>query len=91
MRVLEDLGFIRIKPSGNQPYGFVLLVHPAKVVEELLAKKLVPQDWLDSYNVRQIETKEKTLEERKQSAVEAAGKVVSINSKGKKIATSKAG
>jgi hypothetical protein len=77
MRILERLGFIKIKPAGNQIYGYVLLVHPAKVIEELQAKGKLPPDWLDSYNVRQIETKEKTLEERRQSR-EAAAKVINI-------------
>lgn len=77
MRILEELGFIKIKPAGNQTYGYVLLVHPAKVIEELQAQGKVAPDWLDSYNVRQIETREKTLEERRQSR-EAAVKVVHI-------------
>ncbi len=77
MRILEDLGFIKIKPAGNRKYGYVLLIHPANVIEKLQAQDKLPLNWLDGYSVRQIETREMTLEERKQ-AREAAAKVVSI-------------
>jgi len=77
MRILEDLGFIKIKPAGNRQYGYVLLVHPAKVIEKLQAQGKLPPNWIDEYNVRQIETKEMTIAERKQ-AREAAAKVIRI-------------
>src|SRR5260370_14488397 len=66
MRILEELGFIKIKPAGNRTYGYVLLVHPANVIEKLQAQGKLPPSWLDGYSVRQLETKERTLEERKQ-------------------------
>lgn len=89
MRILEDLGFIKIKPAGNRKYGYVLLVHPAKVIEKLQAQSKLPPNWLDEYAIRQIDTKETTLEERKQ-AREAAAKVVRIqdSAAAKKRATS---
>lgn len=91
--MLERLGFIRIKQVGNQKYRYVLLVHPAAVVEKLHAQGKVSQNWIDSYSVRQIETKETTLAERKK-AREAAAKVVNIKDSqraGKKAAAPKAG
>jgi hypothetical protein len=79
MRRLEELGFIKIKKSGTQPYGYVLLMHPAKVIENLQRQNKIPADWLDEYSIRQFETKETTLEQRKQANEEAAAaKVINI-------------
>lgn len=77
MRILEELGFIKIKHVQNQRYRYVLLVHPAAVVERLLLEGKVTQNWVDTYTVRQIETKETTLEERKKDR-EAAAKVIPL-------------
>ncbi len=93
MRILEKLGFIKIKEIANQKYKYVLLMHPAAVVEKLQAQGKVTQNWLDTYSVRQTETKEMTLKER-QKAREAAAKIVSIKDSqrvGKKAAEPKAG
>jgi len=73
MRILEDLGFIKIKPAGNRVYGYVLLVHPTSVIEKLETQKKLPPNWLDGYSVRQIETKETTIEERKQAKSTSIG------------------
>lgn len=35
MALLEELGFIRVKPKGLKKYGYVLLVHPNDAVERL--------------------------------------------------------
>ncbi len=77
MRLLEERGFIKVKPAGNRAYGYVLLVHPANIIEKLNAQGKLPPNWIDQYTVRQIETKERTLAERKQ-AREAAAKVIHI-------------
>ncbi len=93
MRILEKLGFIKIKEIANQKYKYVLLMHPAAVVEKLQAQGKVTQNWLDTYSVRQTETKEMTLKER-QKAREAAAKIVNIKDSqrvGKKAAEPKAG
>ena len=58
MNTLEKLGFIRTKKIGNQAYKYVLIVHPATVVERLRQKKLIELEWLEAYLARQIETKE---------------------------------
>lgn len=77
MRLLEKMGFIKVKPAGNRTYGYVLLVHPANIVEKLNVQGKLPANWMDQYTIRQIETKERTLAERKQ-AREAAAKVVHL-------------
>lgn len=64
MKLLEKLGFIRVKHIG-QRCRYVLIVHPATVVEQLRQKNLVPGDWWDAYRSRQMETKEESSEERK--------------------------
>jgi hypothetical protein len=77
MRILEKLGFIRIRHVGNQRYKYVLLVHPAAAIEKLVQQGKVTQNWLDTYTVRQIETREMTLDERKKIK-QAAAKVVPL-------------
>jgi hypothetical protein len=64
MKLLETLGFIKSKQSGNQRYKYVLLVHPTKVIYGLHQKKLIPENWWSTYRARQIETKEATYEQR---------------------------
>jgi hypothetical protein len=54
-------------------------MHPAKVIENLQRQNKIPADWLDEYSIRQFETKETTLEQRKQANEEAAAaKVINI-------------
>ncbi len=74
MKLLEKLGFIRIKPIGNQQYRYVLIVHPTVAVEHLRQKGLVSPEWLDAYRSRQMETKEESYEDRRKRT----RKVVSI-------------
>jgi hypothetical protein len=59
MHVLVKAGFIKVKPNGSRPFGFLLLVPPAAVVENLRRAGRVPQAWLDTYHTRQIQTGEK--------------------------------
>lgn len=49
MKVLADLGFIRVKPNGTRKYGYVLLVHPHDVVESLRKAGGVPEGWYNTY------------------------------------------
>ena len=82
MKLLEKLGFIRVKTIGNQKYKYVLIVHPTAVVEGLKGKNLVSSEWLDVYRSRQMETKEESYEARKKRTK----KVISIASSPKKKA-----
>jgi hypothetical protein len=45
MRLLEDHGFIRIKPNGAQTFGHVLLVNPLLVAARLKKEGKVPDEW----------------------------------------------
>jgi hypothetical protein len=82
MKLLEKLGFIRVKPIGNQKYRYVLIVHPTAVVERLKVRNLVSSEWLDVYRSRQMETKEESYEARKKRTK----KVMSIVRSSKKKA-----
>ena len=80
MRLLDSLGFIKIKGIGPNPYKYVLIVHPATAIHELNHKGLVPKDWMDVYRDRRILTKELSYEDRqaarqrsKIKPIEAAG------------------
>lgn len=63
MEILQANGFIKVKPKGNRRYGFVLLVHPSLVIEQLRQKNKLPEGWWDTYRARQIETKETAYED----------------------------
>ncbi len=79
MALLEANGFIKTKKAGNQQYKYVFLVHPTAVVEKLKRQDKVDSHWLETYELRQLETKERTFAERvkaKKEAVKAAQKVV---------------
>jgi hypothetical protein len=58
MRLLEKLGFIETKQSGNQKYRYVLIVHPAIPIERLHAEGKVNDAWWNAYTARRIDTKE---------------------------------
>jgi len=77
MRILEKLGFIKVKQVQNRTYGCVLLVHPAAVIEALVESGKINKTWLDTYAIRQIETKETTLEQRRKSR-EGTAKVIPL-------------
>lgn len=72
MKLLEENGFIKTKTVGNQQFRYVLLVHPTAVVERLKEQRKVDQLWLDTYELRQLETKEPTYAERMKAKKEAA-------------------
>lgn len=67
MRILEKNGFIKIKSIGNHRYRYVLLIHPTSAVHKLRTAGKVSDHWWDTYCARQIETKERTYEQRKKS------------------------
>jgi hypothetical protein len=62
MKILEDLGFIKSKQSGNQQYKYVLLVHPTIAVQKLYDAGKVPKIWWETYRPRQIEATEAPYE-----------------------------
>jgi hypothetical protein len=43
--LLRDLGFVSVRPKGSREYGYILLRHPHRVVQELRAKGLVADNW----------------------------------------------
>ena len=45
MRLLEDHGFVRIKPNGAQEFGHILLVNPLLVAARLKSDGRVPDEW----------------------------------------------
>ena len=49
MRVLVDLGFIKVKPKGGREFAYVLLVHPHDVVEKLRSRPDFPVNWYNSF------------------------------------------
>ena len=86
MKLLEENGFIKTRKAGNQQYKYILLVHPTAVVETLKAQKKVDANWLNTYELRQIETRERTYAQRMKAKKEAARqskKVVPIKVKQK--------
>jgi hypothetical protein len=86
MAILESNGFIKTKKIGSQQYRYVLLIHPTAVVEKLKAQRKVDEYWLPVYEIRQIETKERSYAQRMKEKKDAekatkATKVVQIKSK----------
>lgn len=54
MRTLEELGFILTSPSASRRYGFVLILHPHKVVELMNLERpaVIPSWWWSLYRER---------------------------------------
>jgi hypothetical protein len=64
MRLLEKLGFIKIKAIGNHTFKYVLIVHPTTAIHCLKEQGKIPQKLWDAYRDRQIQTKEPSYSER---------------------------
>ena len=64
MRVLESLGFIKIKGVRPNAFKYVLIVHPSTAIHQLEQNGSVPKEWMDVYRDRRIVTKELSYEER---------------------------
>lgn len=46
IRILADLGFIRVAPRGSSPYGYVLLLDPERSILSLRERGLISDgDW----------------------------------------------
>lgn len=56
VKVLAELGFIRVAPSGTRKQAYVLLVDPHRVVKSLRDAGKIPQDWWGAYTKRASET-----------------------------------
>lgn len=72
MQLLAKLGLIKIQPSGNQQYRYVLLVHPSLVIEKLHKQGgVINGNWWSAYVARRQETKESTYQRPKRNAASA--------------------
>lgn len=62
MNTLEELGFIVSKPKSGRKHGYILLLHPHRVVARIQNRQpdLIPPWWLQSFRerVREIGSKE---------------------------------
>jgi hypothetical protein len=77
MALLEELGFIKSKQIAGQPYRYVLMIDPAVAVAKFERDGLVDPEWLDTYQMRRLTTKELVEKETKKKA-SAPAKVVPI-------------
>ena len=50
VRILEEIGFIRVAPKGNRVFGYVLLMHPFKVVLSLREQGKITDEWWTLFN-----------------------------------------
>ena len=72
MQLLAKLGLIKIQPSGNQKYRYILLVHPSLVIEKLHKQgDVIDGNWWSAYVARRQETKESSYQKPKRKAVSA--------------------
>ncbi|MCP4492935.1 MAG: hypothetical protein GY820_37380 [Gammaproteobacteria bacterium] len=63
MNLLEKLGLIKSKGSGNQKYKYVLLIHPTIWVKKLHDEAKIDDRWWETYRQRQIEAKERSYDQ----------------------------
>jgi hypothetical protein len=72
MQLLAKLGLIKIQPSGNQKYRYILLVHPSLVIEKLHKQGgVIDGNWWSAYVARRQETKESSYQKPKRKAAAA--------------------
>lgn len=50
--ILKKLGFVRVAPKGSKKYGYMLLIHPHKVVKKIRRGRRVPDNWWGAYTNR---------------------------------------
>src|ERR1700678_223061 len=55
IRILEELGFIKVKPNGSRSIGYILINHPHRVVRELRREGKVSDAWWGAYVKRASE------------------------------------
>jgi hypothetical protein len=71
MRLLEEIGVIKIKKMGPKKYAYILLVHPNVYVAGLREAGKVETQWSEAYRYRQLETGEVALALPVQGVTEA--------------------
>ncbi len=58
LNLLQELGFIEIKPNGSRKYGYVLLLHPHRVAKKIHEKSSTPEirdKWWGAWTKRALE------------------------------------
>jgi len=55
MDILQNLGFVSIKPNGSRKYGYILLSHPHKVIKRLREQGQIPENWWGAFTKRATE------------------------------------
>ncbi len=57
LKLLEELGFIEVKPNGSKKYGYILLLHPHRVAKKIHEEKSSPEieRWYGAWAKRALE------------------------------------
>ena len=55
MDILQNLGFVSVKPNGSRKYGYILLFHPHNVIKKLREQSKIPENWWGAYTKRATE------------------------------------
>lgn len=65
LRILEKLGFIKVKAAGGRDFAYVLLVHPTIAVAEFRRNnpEMVDEEWWDTYRTYQVKVGEPQSED----------------------------
>jgi hypothetical protein len=71
MRLLEEIGVIKIRRMGAKRFAYVLLVHPNVFVAALRDADKVDEQWSESYRHRRLETGELAFDETEDEDVAA--------------------
>jgi len=50
--ILQELGFIIVEPNGTRRHGYILLLHPHRVVMDLKAAGKVSPEWWGAFSKR---------------------------------------
>lgn len=74
MRILAELGFVRVQPVGNKEFGLVLLLHPTIVVQKLHDEGRIPDVWWAAYTQRLLECGARTFDRPRDNQKEDAAK-----------------
>jgi hypothetical protein len=53
--ILRDLGFVSVQPNGSRKYGYILLLHPHRIVSDLRAQGKVSDAWWGAFSKRASE------------------------------------
>jgi len=47
--ILEQLGFVRVRPSGGRKYGYIFLPNPNEIAVKLRGDDKVPDEWWGAF------------------------------------------